>query len=271
MKLSNALLALSLSLTAAACSTTTSRTLQVSATTGFVAGPEFNSVLTEVYEGTDTSGSPVATARADAALGQKYATGYPIATFTDLPSGTYTVWVHLFKDDGSLLAERRVRFAYNEMYALRVPLTRDCATGAVACPRGGSSILTECLAGECVDPRCNPSDITSRSFCGSAQICNGDATCTGEHSVCSYNTCSGGICMQAQLADTCATGWCNPDSTGGCVVVETIDAGLADAGVAPNDAGRVDEGLEPNDAGDEEEDAAEDDDAGLVDAGSPTL
>lgn len=77
--------------------------------------------------------------------------------------------------------------------------------------------------------------------------------------------------MQAQLADTCATGWCNPDSTGGCVVVETIDAGLADAGVAPNDAGRVDEGLEPNDAGDEEEDAAEDDDAGLVDAGSPTL
>lgn len=222
------------SLVATGCSDDPAPALEVQVVTGLVAGPEFGSVLTEVFPGTGTISGTVVPLRVQASFGEPFATGKSVATFPNLAHGDYTVWVHLYRPNGTILIERRVQINYAGAYVLRVHLTRDCLPANITCPDpGGSPEYTECLAGRCVDPRCNPSDPATREFCPDVVFCNADSECTGPVAPCAENKCVSGVCTPTQSsASSCpADSWCDPDSTGvGCTALDGADAGLPDAG-----------------------------------------
>ncbi|MBK8170281.1 MAG: hypothetical protein IPK60_08025 [Sandaracinaceae bacterium] len=211
----------------AACST--SPRLSVNVATGLVPGPEFAYVVTEVFDPRPAADGAEAIARAPeriAQFGESYSRGRSAAVFDALPLGELTVRVRLLRPDHSLLIERRTRVSFNASFVLTVHLTRDCVS--VSCPApGGSPAFTECLAGECVDPRCTT---ITREFCPPALFCNDDTACNAS-AACAAGICADGICEEEILADSCGdTQYCNPDE--GCepLVVRDIDAGLLDGG-----------------------------------------
>ncbi|MBK8169557.1 MAG: hypothetical protein IPK60_04340 [Sandaracinaceae bacterium] len=240
----------------AACSNSPQPALEVQVVTGLVPGPEFASVLTEVSPGTGTTAGTIVPLRVPVVFGREFAAGRSVATFPNLAHGIYTVWVHLYRPNGQILIERRVQINYTGSYVLRVHLTRDCLPSVITCPEpGGSPEYTECLEGRCVDPRCNPQDEATRVYCPSVAFCLNDAECTDPVAACAMNKCVSGICTPTQVEGTCATQWCDPDTSGGCMPLQEPDAGTdagfeMDAGIemgVGRDAGlALDEGVDAN-------------------------
>lgn len=209
-----------------------SPTLVVSVATGLVPGPEFTVVLTDVVSASDTE---VGHAFAEARFGDSFSRGRQVASFDVAEAGEFVVRVRLLRANGTFLIERRVRVNVTGDYALVVHLTRDCL--GVECPApGGSAALTECLHGQCVDPRCAP---PSREFCPEVLFCNDASECSAT-AACADAVCTTGICEEEITIDACATGaYCNPDV--GCLpfVEEMGDGGMpmTDAGMLDADVG----------------------------------
>lgn len=223
-----------------ACSHTPRLTVNVA--TGLVPGPEFSYAVTEIFDARPAAEGAEAIARAPEVLARitdSYSRGKEVAAFDGLPTGEVVVRIRLLRPDHSVLIERRTRVTLNNDFVLTVHLTRDCVN--VTCPApGGSPAFTECLAGECVDPRCAP---PATEFCPAAVFCHADAECSARSS-CATAVCASSICEEVADNAMCSdVEYCNPDF--GCQLNPTlggldagIDASLADAslGDAATDA-----------------------------------
>lgn len=215
-----------------ACSHTPRLTVNVA--TGLVPGPEFAYAVTEIFDARPAAEGAEAIARAPEVLARitdSYSRGKEVAAFDGLPTGELVVRVRLLRPDHSVLIERRTRVTLNNDFVLTVHLTRDCVN--VTCPApGGSPAFTECLAGECVDPRCAPPAI---EFCPPAVFCHADSECSA-HSSCATAVCASSVCEEVSDNAMCSdVEYCNPDV--GCQLNPTL--GGLDAGVdgAMGDAG----------------------------------
>lgn len=188
-------------------------TIEVIAVTGLVAGPEFRIVSTTLLDETNGQGGShvLQSSESVARTGVDFASGRSVASFS-VPKGNYRVRVRLLRPSGTFLIERTIAVTVAGNTALRVHLTRDCV--GVTCPvPGGSDLLSTCLAGRCVDPRCTvgtPEYCPSVQFCASAGECDATAECA-------QSVCDEGVCVQTPRASTCASSeWCNPDVGVGC-------------------------------------------------------
>lgn len=209
-------------------------TLTVMVTTGLVPGPEFAFVQTQVFDArpaADGSEAIASTVPLQTRYGDEYARGRQVASFGGIAPGEVVVVVRLLRPNGTLLISRRTRITFADNFVLNVHLTRDCV--AVTCPApGGSPEFTECLAGECVDPRCTN---TAREFCPEALFCNSDESCSADAS-CATSNCIDGICEEEEIRGSCdATSYCDPDT--GCVALptSTLDGGAMDGNVLDGD------------------------------------
>lgn len=240
-------LALSLSVATTGCSDD-GASLTVLVATGLVPGPEFTFVEVNIVDTGDvrTGVAIQRTTEARAIFGNAFARGKRVAEFQGLAPGEYVAVVTLLRTDGSPLIRRRVRVAIDSDFVLVVHLTRDCV--GVMCPQpGGSAALTECLAGHCVDPRCNPPD---PEFCPEVTFCLEDTDCPSTAS-CATARCVGGVCEEEMNDDACPLeSYCDPTPmSGGCTVLPVSpdagaldDASSDDLGVTPD--AEVDAGVD---------------------------
>ncbi|MBK8173662.1 MAG: hypothetical protein IPK60_25445 [Sandaracinaceae bacterium] len=215
-----------------------SRTLEVQVATGLVPGPEFALVRTDVVTAGDVD---VGNAYSEARFGDAFARGRQVASFSLAAAGEYVVRVRLLRTNGSLLIQRRVRIVVDGDYVLVVHLTRDCVD--VECPSpGGSPALTECLGGQCVDPRCAP---PAPQFCPEILFCNASSDCEAG-ATCATPVCTTGVCEAEAIAGSCGEAmYCNPDE--GC---KPFPDASSDAGEPPLDGGLDDAAIDANlDAG----------------------
>lgn len=210
--------------------------LNVRVATGLVPGPEFSLVTTELIE----NRAPFDSARllrnveTMTAYGHNFARGYDVASLEGLEAGEHTIRVRLWRPEGTILIEKRMRIRMSGDYVVTVALTRDCVD--VVCPApAGSAAFSECLAGRCVSPECDPPNASEA--CGDVVFCNDSASC-GATSSCAAPNCYLGVCHPETIDDACdATQWCDPDLGQGCVPLPirdggvTLDADTSDAGV----------------------------------------
>ena len=253
-------------------------TLIVTVVTSLVAGPEFTDVDVALLQ----PGGPLDSAHViddvdtPATLGQNFAHGRAVASFTDLTAGEKVVRVQLKRPDGTLLIQRRVAFVMASNYSLTVYLTRDCV--GVMCPSpGGSAALTECLSAQCVDPRCDPSDATTRAmYCPAVTFCN-DATECSPVSSCAEETCSTGVCIPEAVTPAMCTSDSYCDPTHGCKpTTANVDAGTdagADAGIdaSATDAATMDATMMDSSVPDSATDDLGTADLGTADLGTADL
>ena len=201
--------ALTAALTLVGCEQSQTGPISVDISTGLVAGPEFRFVTVEAFEGANR----VAYYEAPATFGQPFAreSGFRVAQL-QLPAGPHRVTVRLLRADRRLLVgftklvnvDESPRRAYFR-------LDRDCV-GDVVCPSpGGSSALTECLGGHCVDERCEPPDTT---YCPAVTFCNVDADCAPP-AACATVHCDESLCVEearavGQPGACTASEYCHP-------------------------------------------------------------
>lgn len=213
-----------------ACSVREPR-LQVQVVTGIVPGAQFTSVRAQLFTGSTLDGSLVGVDSAErpATFGDDFLHGISVADFANVGRGTRTVAVSLVRSDLSVVIQRRVTVQVSDDFVLRVHITPNCI--GVVCPSpGGSAGFSECLDGECVDPRCNPPSATE--FCGSSVFCNASDECEVTAS-CAQPTCLEGVCDALPIPAACNEGeFCDPQSATGCepVPVAVPDAGVVDGG-----------------------------------------
>lgn len=221
------------------CSSEPSLTVDV--VTGVVPGAQFASVQVEVFDGSAVEGALVrrqSTDR-DASFGDDYLHGVRVASFEHIGEGVRTVSVRLLTSDLRLVIQRRVTFTMSDNFALRVHITPNCV--GVMCPSpGGSAGFSECLDGQCVDPRCNPP--TDIEFCPAISFCNASSECTSPVA-CAEGVCAEGVCdlAPAEGERACSTDtFCDPSGTTGCTPLPTpADGGTGtdasmDGGVQPD-------------------------------------
>ncbi len=210
--------------------------LRVHVVTSIVPGAEFAQVEVKRFDPAPLYAGATELARVDApaTFGQDFAHGVEVAAFDDLPPGEHLIQVRLVRGDRTPLISRRVRVVFTDDFVLRVHLTPDCV--GVTCPApAGSLLLSQCLAGVCVDERCSPPD---EEFCPGLTFCNTETDCPAPVAACAARACEDGIC-QVQTTDGCEAGsYCDP--TLGCISLPDNDAGLGDGGL---DGGVVDGGL----------------------------
>ncbi|MBK8170279.1 MAG: hypothetical protein IPK60_08015 [Sandaracinaceae bacterium] len=212
---------------AAACSEDPP-SLIVHVATSLVPGAEFDRVETDIVGNEPVTSGVIALrhVEATASFGEPYAQGKPVADFNEVAPGIVTVRVRLVRPDGRRLLERRVRVTLQQSkaaFVLVVHMSRECLD--VTCPNaGGDSALSECLAGQCVDPRCNP---PATDFCPPSIFCNTVAECAPT-APCASSLCVDGICEASANDGACtASEWCDP--TAGCMPLQMLDAGATDA------------------------------------------
>ena len=218
-------------------------TLTINVVTSLVAGPEFTDIDVALLDPNATLGSDVVLSEADTPVtfGQSFAAGRTAAEFFNTPIGDKVVRVQLKRADNTLLVQRRVHFKMTGTYAITVYLTRDCV--GVMCPlAGGSAALSECMSAQCVDPRCDPNDPSTRAmYCPAVTFCNSASDCSPVNS-CAMETCVEGVCIPAAVTpSTCTTeSYCNP-VTGCTPLMSSVDGGV-DAGsdAASGDAAMFD-------------------------------
>jgi len=236
------------------CPSTTS-TLTVRVQSGLRAGHEVRFVGVSLFRGSVPCSSTASTladeglalvASDQSALGLGTRT---VAELGGLAAGTYTVRVQARRpgagrpSSGSVLIERCVVTSVTRTRVLRVPLTTDCI--GVTCPApAGSPAFDQCLNGRCVDPRCDPGDPSTTSFCcdrsalGSAcdevpTVCRATTDCTPTLECSGAPACVDGVCVEPP-EDACPDGQycdalggsCEPDPSLG-----SSDAGPRDAGL----------------------------------------
>lgn len=199
----------------AACASDERPVLNISALTGITPGIEFDRVVTDLIVNVQGSERSIARAESVAVQGLSYARGFGIAEFSDLPAGDYTVRVTLRYKGRDLVVQRRSFYFGDLNLSVRVVLDRDCID--VACPgAGGSPALSACLQGICVDPRCDPADATTHSYCSTVEFCGPSSECDAVAS-CATNNCIGNFCITEPITsgpEACADGlWCNPTAT----------------------------------------------------------
>lgn len=213
---------------ASACASETGVSLDVAVETGLVPAREFTYVQVELASAVEgVSALPVQEARA--LFGEDFARGAHVGSFSNLPPGTYLVVARLLRGDGTSLISRRVQIELAADYTLMVHLTRDCV-GAVCPLAAGSPALSECLAGTCVDPRCNP---PNPEFCPAITFCLTAADCP-QPAECANALCTEGVCTTESIAGACPlNSYCDPTGAGnGCTGDVFVDAGVPDAGDA---------------------------------------
>jgi len=210
------------------CASDPSGLVTVDVRTGLVAGPEFRTVTVEVFQrGEAPADNRLVYEEVRASAGDDYARGQRVSELL-LPAGVHLITVRLLRPDRRLLVALSQLVSVGDG-ASRVAvfrLTRDCV-GDVVCPSpGGSAALTECLAGHCVDPRCEPPDPT---YCPDIVFCNADADC-GAIAGCATNRCGDGICIEEPIAGACAaTEYCHPAM--GCTDLSTpVEPGEVECG-----------------------------------------
>jgi hypothetical protein len=201
--------ALAAALAWSGCEQTPAGAISVDISTGLVPGPEFRFVTVEAFEGANR----IAYYEAPATYGQPYSreSGFRVAQL-QLPTGPHRVTVRLLR------ADRRLLVGFTKLVNVDASphrayfrLDRDCV-GDVVCPSpGGSSALTECLGGSCVDERCEPPDTT---FCPNVTFCNADSDCAPP-AACATVHCDEGLCVEearaaGQPGACAATEYCHP-------------------------------------------------------------
>ncbi|MBN8616592.1 MAG: hypothetical protein J0L92_38760, partial [Deltaproteobacteria bacterium] len=164
-------------------------------------------------------------------------------------------------ESGAVLLERCVVTSISNDRVLRIALTTACV--GVTCPAaGGSEAFTECLNGQCVDPRCDPTRPETAPFCcdrdrlGDAcdadpSVCRDDDDCDVIADCAGAPRCSEGACIEAE-DDRC-------DEAQHCDVA--MRACVPDDPSVDADAGLLDARAETLDAGGDEVDAPLDMDA----------
>lgn len=197
--------------------------------TGLVPGPEFRFVTVEVFDSTDgTAGNRLEYRELTANFGDDFDRGRRVDEL-ELPAGVHRITVRLLRADRRLLValSQVVSVTAGGARVATFRLTRDCV-GDVVCPSpGGSAALSECLAGTCVDPRCEP---PNPEHCpDTLTFCNADTDCPTV-AACARMACADGICIEQSVAGGCAAGeYCNP--TYGCTSTETpIEPGNVECG-----------------------------------------
>lgn len=199
---------------AAGCGDGNGTELRVRVVTGLVPGPEFNRTETLIMR-PQASGDAIAQrAESVAHFGMAFARGVEVANFPNAPTGDVLILVRAFTPQGDVLLEQRLRTELTGNRTVTLFLDRACI--AVTCPSpGGSANLNACLAGQCVDPRCDPTDESTREFCPNVTFCNLPSECSPVAD-CAEQLCIEGVCVTEQLAagtsdEACEDGlWCNP-------------------------------------------------------------
>jgi hypothetical protein len=185
--------------------------LSVDIRTDLAPGADFDSVVVTLRPGQGAELAPVTTS---VSAGDPTVSGMRVAEFAGVPSGPSRARAALLDASGAEVLARSVDVILQEDFALTIVLTSDCI--GRTCPgttEPGS--YTECLHGQCVDPRCGGSDPDG---CG-ALTCASVADCEGVLGDC-VASCIGGACV------------CTAPAPPG------EDAGRVDAGSdAGNDAG----------------------------------
>lgn len=188
-----------------------------------------------------------------------FRTGLRVGEVADLPRGAYTVRATLHRtptdpgaapDSGAVLVRRCLAIAITGSRVVRVRLDSDCV--AIECPApSGSAAFTECLAGRCVDPQCDPADPStyeafccdrrdSRVDCDAARFCLQDSDCE-PIAACASVRCdiqdgaTAGVCVSDEdTPGVCGAGTFCQRETGTCAPIPAtdVDAGtLADASI----------------------------------------
>ena len=194
--------------------------LSVDVRTGLVAGAEFATVRIDVFESVDgaLAHNVLRSLEAPARIGDDFPTGVRAAELT-LPPGDYRIRVQLLRSDRRVLVgfTRLLSLSADDVRFESFVLSRDCV-GEAICPVPGASVaLTECLAGQCVDPRCDP---PNPEFCGGLIFCNDDTECV-PMADCAESSCVQGLCIPRAIAGSCmGEQYCNPDS--GCADLRDV-------------------------------------------------
>ncbi len=216
--------AAALAVLAASC--TSDPSVVVELRSDFLPGVEVSRALTFV----STDGRVVG--MGDAALaGSDLLGGARIAEVGALPRGDYTVTVDLEGPDGRTVFTRRVLLELRDPAVVTVLASRACA--GIGCPGPDDPPgATECLAGRCVDPRCQQA-----ASCGAAECATSDE-CPAPAATCAQARCTDGACLAVPRAGACASGEVCIAETGCVALSEPPDAGVDDAGAdAGSDAG----------------------------------
>jgi hypothetical protein len=205
--------------------------LTVSVQTSLVPGRQFDLVDVSIVDSNPVTEGVAILRHGDvrAVFEDDYLHGKRVAEFSDIAAGETVVRVRLMQPDGLRLLERRVRVTIAEggaSFSLVVRMSRDCLD--VTCPNAsGDAALSECLAGQCVDERCNP---PSRDFCPPEVFCNVETDCPTPPS-CAVRRCLDGLCEAEPVEGACMAGeWCDPSNAIGCIPVLDNDAGVLDGG-----------------------------------------
>ena len=223
-------------------------TLTVNLETSYVPGADFKVVKTTVFTSNGGMRTMIGSANTldltsmtPVLFSNVFATGSKVASFSDLPKGAKAVQVELFANtnSGSHLIQRLVTFELDTDKSITVFIQPECQT--VSCPDSiGGASATECLAGHCVPPSCDPADPTT---CPGVARCTGASDC-GAAPSCGQFICSqtGGICEFEALTSNQAGACSNVDycSRTGCVARDGsgLDAGMNDGGTdGGNDMG----------------------------------
>ncbi|MBN8612035.1 MAG: hypothetical protein J0L92_15685 [Deltaproteobacteria bacterium] len=174
---------------------------------------------------------------------------FTVREITDLAPGVYTVRARVRRpppdaggdpEDGATLLTRCVTVSITGSRVLRIPLTSDCVN--VECPApAGSAAFSECLAGRCVDPRCDPDDPSTAELCcdrallGDAcdddpTLCRSSDDCEPTLACAGTPSCEARVCVEP-VEDACEDdAYCSVE-TSTCLPVSGArgDAGVPDA------------------------------------------
>lgn len=143
--------------------------------------------------------------------------GVRLAEITNVGLGRRFVRVSLRSAGGGAIATRIIDLTLERSFAATVLLTRSCQS--IECPApAGSPELSQCQAGECVDPRCSPS---TPEFCHITPCADQD-DCTLALEWCDgAPTCRSGGCLCDDAPDIVDGGFPDAALDAGCATTET--------------------------------------------------
>jgi len=184
-------------------------------------GAEVATVRTELADvpiAAAGAATPLRSARVDVTAADDLVTGRRVAELGDLTAGDWYLRVSLLGSSGAIVGARDVSLHVAASHAVTVVVTRDC--GSLRCPvMGGDPMLTSCVGGRCVDPRCTAA---MPELCGDP-ACVNDAGCTASIA-CARAVCVERECFEVLDDARCVAGE-RCDAARGCVAMGPVDAG----------------------------------------------
>ncbi len=214
--------------------------LAVSVSTELVAGVEFEEVEVILYEGASTTDGRLQYRRIihQANFPEDYSKLQTVAEFEAVPHGDYLICSRLLNPDETVLVESCTAVSLSQKtYVTDAALTRGCIVSDVKCPLTDGQVsqgLIKCLAGQCVDPKCDPSNPATRIYCPELfEFCTDeDVSSCPDVASCAEKVCASGICTARPVGGACnANEYCDTDpDDGGCKPLPNLQA-IGDAGV----------------------------------------